>query len=73
VRAKLHAAGTTFLLTFFLCAAVVAPDPPIVSYHSWADRFTWYRVRVSGGELPAAFVLDLGPVEPYVTAKPVTS
>jgi peptidoglycan/xylan/chitin deacetylase (PgdA/CDA1 family) len=33
------------------------------TYHSKADRYTWTRVRVSGGESLAAFVANLGPVE----------
>jgi peptidoglycan/xylan/chitin deacetylase (PgdA/CDA1 family) len=33
------------------------------TYHSKADRYTWTRVRVSGGESLAAFVANLGPIE----------
>ncbi len=40
------------------------------TYHSWADRFEWTRVRVSGGEVLAAFIRSLGPVEPYITVQP---
>lgn len=40
------------------------------TYHSWADRFEWTRVRISGGELLTGFIEGLGPVEPYVTVKP---
>lgn len=34
---------------------------------TWTSRLTWPRVRVSGGEALAAFVIDLGPTEPTVT------
>jgi peptidoglycan/xylan/chitin deacetylase (PgdA/CDA1 family) len=43
------------------------------TYHSWADRFEWSRVRVSGGETLPVFITDLGPVEPYITVKPSAS
>ncbi len=43
------------------------------TYHSWADRYEWTRVRVSGGENLATFVVDLGPVEPYITIRPAAS
>ncbi len=43
------------------------------TYHSWTDRFEWTRERVSGGESLAAFIEDLGPVEPYVTVQPPAS
>jgi peptidoglycan/xylan/chitin deacetylase (PgdA/CDA1 family) len=35
--------------------------------HSRADRYTWTRDRVSGGETLANFILYLGPVMPSVT------
>ena len=35
--------------------------------HSLGDRFTWSRVRVSGGESLAQFAADLGPAETAVT------
>jgi len=35
--------------------------------HSRADRYTWTRVRVGGGESLANFILSLGPVMPSVT------
>lgn len=35
--------------------------------HSRADRYTWTRVRVAGGESLANFILYLGPVMPSVT------
>ena len=35
--------------------------------HSRADRYTWTRVRVAGGESLTNFILLLGPVMPSVT------
>ncbi len=35
-------------------------------YHSEADRYTWTRVRVGGGESMSDFVLNLGPTMPTV-------
>lgn len=43
------------------------------TYHSWADRFEWSRVRVSGGETLTTFIFGLGPVEPYITVQPAAS
>ncbi len=43
------------------------------TFHSWADRFDWTRVRVSGGETLATFIEYLGPVERYVTVQPPAS
>ncbi len=34
--------------------------------HSRADRYTWTRVRVGGGESLEDFILGLGPVEPTI-------
>jgi len=34
--------------------------------HSRADRYTWTRVRVGGGESMSDFIHDLGPVEPTI-------
>jgi len=34
--------------------------------HSRADRYTWTRVRVAGGEALSEFIRNLGPVEPTV-------
>jgi peptidoglycan/xylan/chitin deacetylase (PgdA/CDA1 family) len=36
------------------------------NYHGLADRYTWTRVRVSGGESLAEFIRNLGAVEPMV-------
>ena len=36
------------------------------TYHSRADRYTWTRVRVAGGEALSEFIRNLGPVEPTV-------
>ena len=36
------------------------------TYHTWATRYTWSRVRVSGGEQLTDFIKALGPVEPYI-------
>jgi peptidoglycan/xylan/chitin deacetylase (PgdA/CDA1 family) len=36
------------------------------TYHVAADRFTWTRVRVSGGESLADFIRSLGPVEAMI-------
>jgi peptidoglycan/xylan/chitin deacetylase (PgdA/CDA1 family) len=36
------------------------------TFHTWADRFAWSRVRVGGGESLSDFVKYLGPVEPFV-------
>jgi peptidoglycan/xylan/chitin deacetylase (PgdA/CDA1 family) len=33
---------------------------------AWSDRFTWERIRVSGGESLPRFVAQLGPPEPWV-------
>src|SRR5207237_762140 len=38
--------------------------------HSQADRLTWSRVRVQGGESLATFVQNLGPVERAVPIAP---
>jgi len=38
--------------------------------HTWADRLTWSRVRVPGGERLAQFVASLGDPEPTVTPSP---
>ncbi|MEO8744774.1 MAG: polysaccharide deacetylase family protein [Candidatus Dormiibacterota bacterium] len=35
--------------------------------HSMADRYTWARVRVGGGESMSDFVLNLGPAMPSTT------
>ena len=35
--------------------------------HSVADRFTWGRVRVGGGESLLDFATKLGPSMPFVT------
>lgn len=43
------------------------------TYHSLADRYTWTRVRVAGGESLAAFIKNLGPVEPMVEVPAVGS
>ena len=36
------------------------------TYHSQADRYTWTRIRISGGESLLEFVKALGPVEKAV-------
>jgi peptidoglycan/xylan/chitin deacetylase (PgdA/CDA1 family) len=36
--------------------------------HAFGNRFTWNRVRVSGGESLAAFIQSLGAVEPAIPA-----
>src|SRR5205807_2168902 len=38
--------------------------------HSLADRFSWTRERVEGGEPLATFIQRLGPSEPTVLAVP---
>jgi peptidoglycan/xylan/chitin deacetylase (PgdA/CDA1 family) len=38
--------------------------------HAWADRLTWTRVRVPGGERLDQFVASLGQPEPTVTPSP---
>lgn len=38
--------------------------------HSPGDRYTWTRVRVSGGEDLGQFIANLGPAEPTVAAAP---
>jgi peptidoglycan/xylan/chitin deacetylase (PgdA/CDA1 family) len=38
--------------------------------HSWADRLTWSRVRVPGGERIEQFIASLGQPEPTVTQSP---
>jgi peptidoglycan/xylan/chitin deacetylase (PgdA/CDA1 family) len=38
--------------------------------HAWADRFTWTRVRVNGGERLDQFVASLGQSETTVTPSP---
>jgi peptidoglycan/xylan/chitin deacetylase (PgdA/CDA1 family) len=43
------------------------------TYHSWADRLLWGRIRAYGGETLAGFILNLGPIEPYITVKPAIS
>ena len=40
--------------------------------HAWADRLTWTRVRVSGGERLDQFIAALGQPEPTVTASPAS-
>jgi len=37
------------------------------SAHAWADRLTWTRVRVNGGERLDQFIASLGQPEPTVT------
>ncbi len=41
--------------------------------HSRADRYTWTRVRVGGGEVLSDFIHYLGPVEPSVDVTGVTA
>jgi peptidoglycan/xylan/chitin deacetylase (PgdA/CDA1 family) len=41
------------------------------TYHSLVDRYTWTRVRVSGGESLTEFIRNLGPVEPMVVVAEV--
>jgi peptidoglycan/xylan/chitin deacetylase (PgdA/CDA1 family) len=38
--------------------------------HGWADRLTWTRVRVPGGERLDQFVASLGQSEPTITPSP---
>jgi peptidoglycan/xylan/chitin deacetylase (PgdA/CDA1 family) len=38
--------------------------------HAWADRYTWTRVRVSGGERLPQFTSSLGTPEPTVKVTP---
>jgi len=38
--------------------------------HSWTDRLTWTRVRVSGGETLGQFAASLGQPEPTVSFSP---
>jgi peptidoglycan/xylan/chitin deacetylase (PgdA/CDA1 family) len=38
--------------------------------HSWADRYTWTRVRVNGGEKLPQFIASLGTPEPTVRVSP---
>ncbi len=46
----------------YLTATTTEPG----TLHSMADRFTWPRVRVRGGEPLDRFISDLGPTEPTV-------
>jgi peptidoglycan/xylan/chitin deacetylase (PgdA/CDA1 family) len=36
------------------------------TFHMWADRYAWPRVRVGGGESLADFIRYLGYIEPFV-------
>ena len=36
------------------------------TFHTWADRYAWTRVRVGGGEPLSDFIRYLGPIEPFV-------
>jgi peptidoglycan/xylan/chitin deacetylase (PgdA/CDA1 family) len=38
--------------------------------HGWAERLTWTRVRVNGGETLPQFTASLGPSDPTVTVTP---
>jgi peptidoglycan/xylan/chitin deacetylase (PgdA/CDA1 family) len=49
-------------MTGYQSAATTMPG----TYHSEADRFTWTRVRVHGGESLLVFTQNLGPVEKAV-------
>lgn len=39
------------------------------TYHTWATRLLWARVRSSGGETLSQFIYNLGPIEPFITVK----
>ena len=41
--------------------------------HSRADRYTWTRIRVGGGESMSDFIYSLGPEEPWVDVIAVTT
>ena len=41
--------------------------------HTFGDRFTWSRVRISGGETLARFASDLSATEPSVTTDTISS
>jgi peptidoglycan/xylan/chitin deacetylase (PgdA/CDA1 family) len=41
--------------------------------HSRADRYTWTRMRVGGGESLSDFIYSLGPPEPWVDVTAVTT
>ncbi len=41
--------------------------------HSRADRYTWTRIRVGGGESLSDFIYSLGPLEPWVDVTAVTT
>ncbi len=41
--------------------------------HSLADRYTWTRIRVGGGESLSDFIYSLGPEEPWVDVTAVTT
>ena len=41
--------------------------------HSRADRYTWTRIRVGGGESMSDFIYSLGPEEPWVDVTAVTT
>ena len=41
--------------------------------HSRADRYTWTRIRVGGGESLSDFIYSLGPEEPWVDVTAVTT
>ncbi len=62
VVAAVRAAG-------YQTATTTAPG----TLHSLDDRFTWTRVRVSGGEPLDQFASDLGPADPTVTPAPEPS
>jgi len=53
----------------FLTATTTQPGVA----HSAADRFTWSRVRVSGGESLEQLIADLGEPEPAVKATPANA
>ena len=50
----------------FLSATTEVPG----TAHGWADRLTWTRVRVPGGERLEQFVTSLGQPEPTITPSP---
>jgi peptidoglycan/xylan/chitin deacetylase (PgdA/CDA1 family) len=41
--------------------------------HSRADRYTWTRIRVGGGESLSDFIYSLGPEEPWVDVTAVST
>ncbi len=41
--------------------------------HSRADRYTWTRIRVGGGETLSDFIYSLGAEEPWVDVTAVTT